>query len=167
MKINNLTSYLTNITFISYTSTTCFAQPMSDQQFQTLNRAKQEINIMVRQRKECVTVISDSDPPTNVRSKPTLNNGNIVGKLKPFAFVNVVNNQNGWLEINSPVKGWVSVNLTLAGCGEFKTPNTQAFKKLVANSLAGNQDSFDLLIRYTYQDADGGVRVTFYREKLE
>jgi hypothetical protein len=154
-KTSCLIRHLINAMFILSTSTICSAQSTSGQRFQTVEKARQAINTMVRQRKECVTVISDSDPPTNIRSLPTSSNSSIIGKLKPFVFINVVNNQNGWLEINSPVKGWVSVNLTLAGCGEFKPPNTQAFKKLAANSLAGDQNSFDLLVRYTYQDADG------------
>lgn len=62
--------------------------------------------------------ISDSKPPTNVRSSPEVKANNIVGKLNNGTLVSVKSEKNGWFEITSPVKGWVSKSLTQSDCNE-------------------------------------------------
>jgi hypothetical protein len=151
----NLTLYTTIIMFVLFTSPLSFAQSTSEQQFQTLEKARKAINTIISKKEECVTIIYDLNPPTNVRSTPVIKSNNILRRLKPFTFINVINNQNGWLEINTPVRGWVSVDLTLASCGNYTRPSQKGFKKLVVNSLSGDKKSFDLLVRFTYQEVDG------------
>ncbi|MEG5035384.1 SH3 domain-containing protein [Microcoleus sp. AT3-D2] len=60
-------------------------------------------------------VVSDPNPPLNVRSIPQVRGSNIVGRLKNNTFVSVVEEQNGWLRINDP-PGWIAKNRTESSC---------------------------------------------------
>lgn len=150
-----------NTTVISH------AQSISEQQIQPLEKARQALENITGQRGECVTIINDPDPLTNVRSKPMIQSRSIISRLKPFTFINVINNRNGWLEINSPTRGWVSLNLTLASCGyNYNNTSSKRFDKLFKKALAGDINAFDLLVRYTYQTADGVWAEIAYAEYL-
>ncbi|UNU25813.1 SH3 domain-containing protein [Microcoleus vaginatus] len=61
-------------------------------------------------------VVSDQNPPLNVRSIPQVRGSNIVGKLKNNTFVSVAEEQNGWLRITDPVPGWVAKRRTESSC---------------------------------------------------
>jgi len=61
-------------------------------------------------------VVSDPNPPLNVRSHPQVSDSKIVGKLKNNTFVSVAQEQNGWLRITDPVPGWVAKNRTESSC---------------------------------------------------
>ncbi|MBD1827078.1 SH3 domain-containing protein [Microcoleus vaginatus GB1-A2] len=61
-------------------------------------------------------VVSDTNPPLNVRSIPQVSGSQIVGKLKNNTFVLVVEEQNGWLRITDPVPGWVAKRRTESSC---------------------------------------------------
>ena len=61
-------------------------------------------------------VVSDPNPPLNVRSIPQLRGSTIVGKLKNNTFVSVAEEQNGWLRITDPVPGWIAKNRTESSC---------------------------------------------------
>ena len=152
---------LVNATVISH------AQSTSEQQVYTLKKAMQALDNIAVQRGECATIINDPDSPTNVRSKPMIESSSILSRLKPFTFINVINNRNGWLEINQPTKGWVSLNLTLASCGyNYNTGSSKRFYKNFEKALAGDINAFDLLVRYTYQSADGVWADIAYSEYL-
>ncbi|MEG4441560.1 SH3 domain-containing protein [Microcoleus sp. AT9_B5] len=60
-------------------------------------------------------VVSDPNPPLNVRSIPQVRGSNIVGKLKNNTFVSVAEEQNGWLRIIDP-PGWIAKNRTESSC---------------------------------------------------
>ncbi|MEG4574071.1 SH3 domain-containing protein [Microcoleus sp. N3A4] len=60
-------------------------------------------------------VVSDPNPPLNVRSIPQVRGSNIVGKLKNNTFVSVAEEQNGWLRITDP-PGWIAKNRTESSC---------------------------------------------------
>lgn len=127
------------------------AQVKSEQKFknnEVMNRILKNIST---QKGKCVTITDDPNPPTNVRLTPVVKSDNIVGHLNSFTFVNVINNQNGWLEINSPINGWISLNLAHAGCGDLFNQLNNLYKR----SLNGDRNALDLLVRYTYQAADG------------
>ena len=62
--------------------------------------------------------VTDSNPPLNVRSQPTIAPDNVVGKLKNGTFVTVTNEVDGWFEIATPVKGWITKSQTDSGCNE-------------------------------------------------
>jgi serine/threonine-protein kinase len=66
--------------------------------------------------KNCSTVVSDPRSPLNVRSMPDDKLGNVVGTLKNETPLTVVTEQNGWLQISSPVQGWVSKKRTKTVC---------------------------------------------------
>ena len=63
-----------------------------------------------------MAVITDRNPPLNVRSSPKVADGNIVGQLKNDTFVIVADEQNGWLRITDPVAGWIAKNRTKSSC---------------------------------------------------
>lgn len=66
-----------------------------------------------------MAVVSDPNPPLNVRSIPQVNGSKIVGKLKNNTFVSVTQEQNGWLRITEP-PGWIAKNRTESSCPNVK-----------------------------------------------
>ncbi len=112
----------------------------------------QTISAIAFRRAECVTVIVDPNPPTNVRSTPVVNPSNIVGRLNQFTVINVISNKNGWLKISSPVKGWVSLNLTLVDCGSTDyglEPVFKSIEKVFKLALDGDRNAIDMLVRFS------------------
>ncbi|EAW38038.1 hypothetical protein L8106_24425 [Lyngbya sp. PCC 8106] len=69
-----------------------------------------------------MAVVDDPEPPLNVRSSPEIQDGNIVGQLDNNTFISVVNEDQGWLKISSPVEGWVAKNRTNSSCANVETP---------------------------------------------
>ncbi|MEG4581231.1 SH3 domain-containing protein [Microcoleus sp. MON1_C5] len=67
-------------------------------------------------------VVSDPNPPLNVRSSPQVRGSQIVGKLKNNTFVSVAEEQNGWLRITDPVPGWVAKRRTESSCSNVNQP---------------------------------------------
>jgi hypothetical protein len=51
-----------------------------------------------------------------VRSTPDTKPDNIVGTVEDGTRLSVVVEQNGWLQINSPLQGWVAKNRTKTVC---------------------------------------------------
>ncbi|MEG5138952.1 MULTISPECIES: SH3 domain-containing protein [unclassified Microcoleus] len=64
-----------------------------------------------------MAVVSDPNPPLNVRSRPQVNGSKIVGKLQNNTFVSVAEEQNGWLRITDP-PGWIAKNRTESSCAK-------------------------------------------------
>ena len=67
-------------------------------------------------KNDCSTVVSDPQPPLNVRSNPDTKRGKIVGKLENGTSLTVVGEQDGWVKISSPVAGWISKTRTKTVC---------------------------------------------------
>jgi serine/threonine protein kinase len=67
-------------------------------------------------QKNCPIVVFDSESPLNVRSIPDTKLGQIVGTLGNGTPLTVIAEQNGWLQISSPVQGWVSKKRTKTAC---------------------------------------------------
>ncbi|XGV99908.1 MAG: SH3 domain-containing protein [Leptolyngbya sp. BL-A-14] len=65
-----------------------------------------------------MALVNDPNPPLNVRSAPTTEGDNVVGQLKNNTLVTVADDQNGWLQIKSPLKGWISKAQTTHSCNE-------------------------------------------------
>jgi hypothetical protein len=65
-----------------------------------------------------MAVVNDPEPPLNVRSAPTTEGDNVVGQLKNGTLVTIAADQNGWLQIKTPLKGWVSKQQTTNSCNE-------------------------------------------------
>ncbi len=66
-----------------------------------------------------MAIVSDPNPPLNVRSRPQVTDSKIVGKLKNNTFVSVAEEQNGWLRITEP-PGWIAKNRTESSCPNVK-----------------------------------------------
>ncbi|HEY9596551.1 MAG TPA: protein kinase [Cyanophyceae cyanobacterium] len=65
----------------------------------------------------CITVVFDPESPLNVRSTPdATHENNIIGQLENGRQVSVVAEQDGWLQINAPIVGWISKNRTQQNC---------------------------------------------------
>jgi hypothetical protein len=67
-------------------------------------------------------IISDANPPTNVRSSPEVKEGNVVATLENGSYVTIQNREDGWFQIRhngqDPIEGWVSQNLTETSCSQ-------------------------------------------------
>lgn len=69
--------------------------------------------------------------PLNVRSRPELVEGNIVGQLDNHTWVSVAEEKQEWFRITQPLKGWISKNKTKSSCANIEkvinlTTNNQA-----------------------------------------
>lgn len=62
--------------------------------------------------------VNDPESPLNVRSAPTISASNVVGQLQNGTYVEVMAEQNDWLQIATPVDGWIARNRTEVGCNE-------------------------------------------------
>lgn len=77
-----------------------------------------------------MAIVEDSNPPLNVRSSPTTEGDNVVGKVDNGTFLSVRQEKQGWLQITDPVEGWVAKSRTRVGCNQkvervsFGTGNT-------------------------------------------
>jgi hypothetical protein len=65
-----------------------------------------------------MALVNDPNPPLNVRSAPTTEGDNVVGQLKNGTLVTVEDDQNGWLQIKTPLKGWISKPQTTNTCNQ-------------------------------------------------
>lgn len=64
----------------------------------------------------CQTIIADPNPPLNVRSSPVVASDNMLGRLPNGTTLSIVDENEGWLRINSPIQGWVYKELTVTSC---------------------------------------------------
>ncbi|BAU13430.1 SH3 type 3 domain protein [Leptolyngbya sp. NIES-3755] len=63
--------------------------------------------------------VNDPESPLNIRSTPDASSkDNIVGQLKNGSFVDVQDQQNGWLKISGATPGWIAQSRTEHGCNE-------------------------------------------------
>ncbi len=72
--------------------------------------------------KVTMAIVSDPNPPTNVRSTPEVRDGNIVGQVQNGTELSVQEEQNNWFKVrtlgNETLEGWVSKNVTQSGCNQ-------------------------------------------------
>lgn len=64
----------------------------------------------------CQTIIADPNPPLNVRSSPVVAPDNKLASLPNGTPLSIVDEQQGWLRISSPLQGWVYKELTVTTC---------------------------------------------------
>ena len=64
----------------------------------------------------CQTLVTDPNPPLNIRSSPVSAKDNVVGNLKNGTLVTVINENQGWVQISQPLRGWIYENLTVTTC---------------------------------------------------
>jgi len=84
--------------------------------------------------KQCKTIATDPNPPLNVRSSPVVAPDNIVGTLRNGTRLTVVDENEGWLSISSPIQGWVYKELTVTSCAIATADGNNASEE--ANTLA-------------------------------
>jgi Bacterial SH3 domain len=95
------------------------AEPPVDQSRESAPEKPAEAIREVESCKVTMAKISDPNPPLNVRSTPnTASNDNVVGQLKNGTFVTIRGEQEGWFQISTPLKGWISVKNTDNGCNQ-------------------------------------------------
>jgi uncharacterized protein YgiM (DUF1202 family) len=98
-----------------------------NQTFPTNFRANSSVNSTVAasgpstaasviQSQSCITLVSDSQPPLNVRSSPIVASNNVVGQLTNGTRLTVAAEQGEWLQVEAPIAGWVYKTLTLTSC---------------------------------------------------
>ncbi|MEB3295365.1 MAG: SH3 domain-containing protein [Synechococcales bacterium] len=64
----------------------------------------------------CRTIVTDPQPPLNVRSSPVVAPDNVVGHVNNGTQLAVVGENEGWLQISAPLQGWVYQELTITHC---------------------------------------------------
>jgi len=73
--------------------------------------------------KKMEAVVSDPNPPTNIRSTPEVTDNNIVGQLDNGTRLSVKDEQDNWLQVSTvgndeSLEGWVSKSVSESGCSE-------------------------------------------------
>ncbi|MGL5197175.1 MAG: SH3 domain-containing protein [Chroococcales cyanobacterium] len=63
-------------------------------------------------------IVSDPNPPANVRSSPEVAPNNLLGTLSNGTYLTVTEEQNGWFKINNPVEGWIAKSITESSCSQ-------------------------------------------------
>jgi len=64
----------------------------------------------------CQTIIADPNPPLNVRSSPVVAPDNKIASLPNGTPLAIVDENEGWVRIASPLQGWVYKELTVTSC---------------------------------------------------
>jgi hypothetical protein len=64
----------------------------------------------------CTTIATDPTPPLNVRSSPVVAPDNLVDTVNNGTQLTVIDRNQGWLRISSPVAGWVYEDRTVTSC---------------------------------------------------
>lgn len=100
----------------------------------------------------CHTLIADPQPPLNIRSSPVVADDNKIASLPNGTTLAVVDEQNGWLRISSPLQGWVYKELTVTSCAQ---PQDALAKSPGSNSLSPVDQGHQLLAIATEQYQSG------------
>ncbi len=86
----------------------------------------------------CHARANDPQPPLNIRSTPDDASNNIVGTVPNGTVLTVVNSHRKWVQISTPIDGWVYEDLISQSCGQTAAqPNPAAL--LSAGSERGEQ----------------------------
>jgi hypothetical protein len=64
----------------------------------------------------CRIIVTDPEPPLNVRSSPVVATDNIVATINNGVTLQVSGQQSGWFELSAPIGGWVYQSLTTNTC---------------------------------------------------
>jgi len=77
--------------------------------------------IVARKVESCLiqmAIINDPNPPLNVRSAPTTQNGKVVMQLNNGTRVTVTEDKNDWFRITVPINGWIAKQRTTYSCNQ-------------------------------------------------
>ena len=92
----------------------------------------------------CHTIATDPNPPLNVRSSPVVAPDNIVGNLKNGAELTVINENQGWLQVSAPIRGWIYEPLTVTTCNPDQKHSTSTTNPAIAISFQSNSPDSDV-----------------------
>lgn len=73
--------------------------------------------------KKMMAIVSDPNPPTNIRSTPEVTDNNIVGQVDNDTRLSVKGEQDGWFQVSTlggetTLEGWVAKSVTKSGCSQ-------------------------------------------------
>jgi hypothetical protein len=88
----------------------------------------------------CKTIVSDPQPPLNVRSTPIVQQDNRVGVIENGVEVTIVAEQDGWFQLSQPVPGWISKKLTQTDCGDSNQAASAASASVVKDPPPSSPD---------------------------
>lgn len=92
--------------------------PVSQDPLPQPNSTTQTAARQVESCRVAMAIVNDPDSPLNVRSAPTTEASKVVGQLQNGTMVMVTQEQAGWFQIESPMKGWISKQRTTNGCNQ-------------------------------------------------
>lgn len=107
--------------------------------------------------KGCLTIVSDPQPPLNVRAAPTDRFKNIVGGVEDGDPVTVIGKQRGWLQISAPVPGWVDQSLTKTICDQAE--QAELAKSIAIKTNVGNRVLADAIEEYQSGDLNSAIKL--------
>ena len=94
----------------------------------------------------CHTIATDPNPPLNVRSSPVAAPDNIVGNLKNGAELTVINENQGWLQVSAPIRGWIYESLTVTTCSPDQKHSTTTPNPAIAVFFQSNSPDSDAVV---------------------
>jgi uncharacterized protein YgiM (DUF1202 family) len=111
----------------------------------------------------CQTLVTDPNPPLNVRSSPVTAKDNVVASLKNGTIVTVINENAGWFQISQPTRGWIYQNLTVTTCNSdrnktsFKPESSEMEDSPKPVLLTGNALVIDAQNKFHGGDLQGAI----------
>lgn len=105
----------------------------------------------------CLTIVNDPQPPLNVRAAPTDRFDNIIGKVEDGNPVMVIGKQRGWLQISTPVPGWVDKSLTKTICDQAEQAELE--KSIAIKTDVGNRVLAEAIEEYQSGDLTSAIKL--------
>ena len=110
---------------------------------QSLALRRDATNPTANAAQRCLTLVSDSTPPLNVRSSPLVTPDNVIGRLKNGTRLVVSTTEGEWLQIQAPIAGWVYKSLTFTHCTPVdETPTAAQTQGAEASILAAATEQY-------------------------
>lgn len=116
----------------------------------------------IASQRGCQTIIADPKPPMNVRSSPVVASDNVIGRLPNGLSLSVIDENEGWLKISSPLQGWVYKELTVTSCGAMNgmaIPQSGSLTGIAAQSPSDSDTHLMAIATQQYQagNLDGAL----------
>jgi hypothetical protein len=103
----------------------------------------------------CQTITADPKPPLNVRSSPIVATNNAIGQLPNGTVLTIIDENEGWLKINTPLQGWVYKELTVTSCADPSDPSSPQIQEVL--STGSSEQGTKLLAIATQQFQAGNL----------
>ena len=105
----------------------------------------------------CLTIVNDPQPPLNVRAAQTDRFDNVVGKVENGTPITVIGKQRGWLQVGSPVPGWVDQSLTKTICDQAE--QAEIAKSIEMKTGVGNRVLAEAIEEYQSGDLTSAIKL--------